>query len=149
MKVSDIRIQPYFERSKPSPQKLDFCRKYFKENGRLDSDIVVDQDNTLIDGYIRYLVLLENDVKEIDIVRKQCKNRQIEKTYVYGRHPNNKKEYVWRVPKKLKDDNIAIGEKVLVATKYGVKPITVTKIEKLIQPPSSSRIRKVIRCLKN
>lgn len=147
MKVSNIKIKPSFSRTNPSLEKLNVCRKYFKDNGKLDSKIVVNQKNYLIDGYIRYLVLIENDVDEIDVVRKKPSNNQTEKVYVYGYHSNSDKEYVWKVPKGLSTNNIFVGGKVLVNTRFGLKPITVTRVEKSINPPSPLPIKRVVRCL--
>lgn len=67
MKISDIIIMPSFLRTKPQQWKLDMVRDYYRDHGTTDVDIVVLPNGTLVDGYIRYLVLKENGVDEVDV----------------------------------------------------------------------------------
>ncbi len=146
MKISDIKIQDDFKISIPSNRKLQKCREYFRKHGTIDREIVVNKNGYLIDGYIGYLVLLENGIEDVKVVsiNQKYKNKTI---YIFGCHANGK-EYVWRLPKKIKsDDNIVVGSKILVHTKFGIKRITVTRIETLYYPPVSMPVKKVIRCL--
>ena len=123
----------------------------------------------LIDGYIQYLVLKENNVEEAEVkistrrkkrwYRKNVKDWNIPHykneatTYVYGVHPNseNKKEFVWRVPKSWSDagweEELFAGDKILVDTKFGIKPIIVTKIETLDKCPVNMPVKRVVRRL--
>ena len=147
MKISDIKIQDDFKISIPSNRKLQKCREYFKKYGTIDREIVVNKNDYLVDGYIGYLVLLENGIEDVEVVSTN-QNHVNKKVYVFGCHDGNDKEYVWRMPKKVKvDDNIVVGSKILVHTKFGIKTITVTRIETLYYPPVSMPVKKVIRCL--
>ena len=146
MKMSDIKIQDNFKISIPSNRKLQKCREYFKKHGTIDREIVLNKNGYLIDGYIGYLVLLENGIEDVEVV--YINENYVNKTvYVFGCHSGNNKEYVWRVPKKVKVDNIVVGSNVLVRTRFGIKTITVTRIETLCCPPVSIPVKKVIRCL--
>lgn len=67
MKLSDIKISDAFANSIPSEKKLNECRYNWSKWHRQDRYIVVNHDNVLIDGYIMYLVLKENNVEEVEI----------------------------------------------------------------------------------
>lgn len=146
MKISDIKIQENFKTATPSDRKLRECREYFKKHGTIDREIVVNKNGYLLDGYIGYLVLMENGVEDVEVV--STNQSYVNKTiYVFGCHSGNGKEYVWRMSKKVKADNIAVGSNVLVQTRFGIKTITVTRIETLYSPPVATPIKRVIRCL--
>ena len=74
-------------------------------------------------------------------------------TYVYGVHPNSKSgnEFVWRVPKSWSElgweDGLNIGDEILVNTKFGTKPIIVTKIENLEKCPVNIPVKRVVKRL--
>lgn len=148
MNLSDIKIRDDFLRSKPKKEKMDVCREHYKTYGKLDRDIVINKQGYLIDGYIGYLVLVENLVQEYDVITSGTSYQGSVTTYVYAQHKNNPKEYVWRVPKtKSFENEIQIGDKVLVATQQGKKAVIVTRIERLNKPPVSARIKRVLRIL--
>ena len=67
MKLSDIKISEAFANSIPSEEKLNECRNNWNQCNRQDRYIVVNRENELIDGYIQYLVLKENNVEEVEI----------------------------------------------------------------------------------
>ena len=169
-KLSEIKISKKFAATTPSVKKTDECRLAWKEWKRQDRYIVVDPAGVLIDGYIQYLVLKENGIEEASIkIAAKRKNRWYRKdisgweqplykkestTYIYGMHFNKEncvfsKEYVWRVPKSWSErgweDDVNIGDTILVATKYGVKPVVVTRIEKLDRCPIDKRVRRVVK----
>lgn len=61
--LTDIVINEPFASSKPRNGKLDRIRKYYEEYGSIDRPLIVNHNNILLDGYIRYLVLKENDAE--------------------------------------------------------------------------------------
>lgn len=171
MKIKDIKISESFAESKPSIAKYVKCEKIYNETGLQDRYIIVNQDNVLIDGYIMYLVLKENNVenayvKKIDMnkyyymkdllkryghsVQKSKSPTYKEKltTYVYGKHPNslNNKEYVWRIPNKWTDfdSKVEPDDMIYCSTKYGVSPVIVTKIESINCLNTDLKIKKVV-----
>ena len=129
----------------------------------------VNRENELIDGYIQYLVLKENNVEEVEIkISNRRKKRWYRKnvedwniphyrnettTYVYGKHPNSNctKEFVWRVPKSWSklgwEDGLNVGNKILVDTKFGIKPVVVTKIEISDKCPVNIPVKRVVKRL--
>lgn len=152
MKLEDIIIPAYF--SKPSAEKVQKCMDFYAIFGKLDKDIVVDGNGTLRDGYVRYIVLTKNRVKEVEvIVNVKSKTGHPHKKpiiYVFAKHMSNSKEYCWRITDNIKDvENLQVGNKILVETKFGKKAVTVTHIETLSQPPVDGAVKKVIRCFDN
>lgn len=69
MKLSKIKIRSDFAATKPRQEKMNLCRYCYKRCGKLDREIVINKDNVLVDGYVGYLVLLENGVKRSKIKR--------------------------------------------------------------------------------
>ena len=67
MKLVDIKISEAFANSIPSEEKMNECRNNWNQWHRQDRYIVVNPDNVLIDGYIQYLVLKENNVEEAEV----------------------------------------------------------------------------------
>ena len=76
MKLSDIKIKQSYLETIPSKEKMDECRKYWKTHSSQDRYIVVDHDDLLIDGYIQYLILKENNIEEAEIKIWHCKRRR-------------------------------------------------------------------------
>ena len=167
MKLSDIKISDAFANSIPSEEKLNDCRNNWNQWHRQDRYIVVNPDKVLIDGYIQYLVLKENNVEETEIKistirKKRWYRKNVEDwdiphyknettTYIYGVHPNSKseKEFVWRVPKSWSEieweDGLIIGDKIMVDTKFGIKPVVVTKIEISDKCPVNMPVKRVVK----
>lgn len=165
MKLSEIKISEVFADSIPTEEKMNDCRNNWNRWHRQDRYIVVNPDNILIDGYIQYLVLKENNIEEAEIKisnrrKKRWHRKNVEDwrvphyrneatTYIYGVHPNskNEKEFVWRVPKSWSEvgweDGLKIGDEILVATKFGIKPIVITKIEIFDRCPVIMPVKRV------
>lgn len=140
--LDDIKISRSFARTHPRESKVQAVENYYKCHKRVDKNIILDHDNNLVDGYIRYLILKAHGKKS---------TRQYEygkQTYVYGKHSDNGKEFVWRLSKNTKNaDNLLVGCKAKVRTKWGIKPITVTKIKKTNNSPIQGKIRTVAEIL--
>ena len=143
MKLSDIKISEAFANSIPSEEKMNECRNNWNQWNRQDRYIVVNPDNVLIDGYIQYLVLKENNVEDWNVPHYRNETT----TYVYGVHPNSKdtKTYMWRVPDSWSNwaDNIQIGDTIICSTKNGCAPVIVNKIEILNECPIDIPVKKV------
>ena len=160
-KLSDIKIKESYENTTPVESKMQECRNYWKDNKKQDRYIVVNHDGYLVDGYIQYLVLKENNIEEAEIKICHCKKKRWHRkdiiqdsyknestTYIYGMHPNSNctKEFMWRIPKTYTwmAENLQIGDTVLCGTKFGVAPVVVTKIETLDKCPVDFVVKKVI-----
>ena len=167
MKLVDIKISDAFANSIPSGEKMEECRQNWNKWQRQDRYIVVNPGNVLIDGYIQYLVLKENNVEEAEVKiltrrKKRWYRKNVEDwnvphyrnettTYVYGVHPNSNctKEFVWRVPKSWSElgweDGLSVGDSILVDTKFGTRRIEITKIEFLDECPIDIPVKRVVK----
>ena len=163
MKLSDIKIKDSFANSNPQNRKMEECRNYWNENYEQDRYLVVNHKNELVDGYIQYLILKENNVSDAIIQNSERKRKRYnrirtkefevpkyrtnETVYIYGIHPNSKskKERVWRVPISWKgwENDLLPGDRIWVNTKYGIKPIIITRIEWLDECPVNMKVKKV------
>lgn len=154
IKLSEIVISSAFAESVPSEQKVQKYKSRFAKTGKQSKYLVLDNENVLVDGYIQYLILKENNVEEAKYVRcgKFCSNKKSTyrtqtTTYVYGTHPNSKctKEFVWRVPESWSDfaENIKAGDTIYCKTKFGVSPVVVSKIKVSDLCPVDIPVRKV------
>ena len=166
MRLSDIKISKSFAITTPKEEKMSVCRDFWNNNHKQIKNIVVNKDNILVDGYVQYLILKENNVENADVVKLGRKkvfiNREHKRTreyvepsykretttYIFGIHPKSRiKEYVWRVPTSWKgwENDLLPGDRIWVNTKYGIKPIIVTKIEWSDKCPVDMKVRKVAR----
>lgn len=68
IKLSDIKISDAFANITPKENKMNECREYWDKFSKQDRYIVISpKNNVLIDGYIQYLVLKENNVEEAEV----------------------------------------------------------------------------------
>ena len=132
----------------------------------------MDRNKVLVDGYIQYLVLKENEIDEAEIrIGKMMKlnrwrrminedswdkpeYREKTTTYITCVHVNsvNNKEYMWRVPNKWVEvaKNLQIGDVVFCRNKNKMStPVVIVKIEVLdrcpVDYPVSKMCRKIIK----
>lgn len=164
MRLSDIKISKSFAATTPKEEKMNICREFWNNNHNQIKNIVVNKDNILVDGYVQYLVLKENNVENADVVKLDRKkvfiNREHKRkreyvepsckrevtTYIFGVHPKYRiKEYVWRVPISWKgwENDLLPGDRIWVHTEYGIKPIIITRIEWLDKCPVNMKVKKV------
>lgn len=167
MKTADIKIPKSFQRTTPKPQKMKECRDFWKKYHTQDRYIVIDRQGFLKDGYIQYLVLKEFGINSAEVKVSNRPKRKGERkrhydygltTYVYGKHWRQRtqkysKEYVWRMSKawigKGLAKDVKPGDKVLVSTNMGVKPVVVTRVETTNENPVFTKVKKVICKLPN
>lgn len=121
MKLNDIKILPCYAEHPPKEKKMKRKRTYYADTGLLQSEIILDSGNNLIDGFTSYLVAQENG---IDTVPVQYGERQIIKGY----HKTGGELYAWELPGLLVG-HVAAGDKVLVHTRRGVRTVTVAVVE--------------------
>jgi hypothetical protein len=153
LSVTEIKVPHWF--LEPNETKMRECRAYYAKYGKLDREIVVNSRGTIKDGYVGYLILLENGVRETEVTMLVSKQqvdsyRTQPTTYVYGRHNPRLKEYTWRIAEQTKGvENLKVGGRVLVRTQHGEKVVEVTRIEKLDKPPVKRCVKKVLKCFEN
>lgn len=145
--LKDIRIPQAFAKTTPKQEKIQKFKDEYFLSGDFQKRILVTEQNLLVDGYARYVALQELGAKEciVDVltaenksesVSEVVKNKEIETMYIFGVHPTShtNKEYMWRVPNRTNfvffKGTIQPGDTIFVHTKFGVTPVTVTRIER-------------------
>lgn len=67
--LKDIKIKEYFKRKQPSKHKMKKKWNYYRKTGCLESDVVLDKNNFLIDGYTSYLIAEADGIKKLDVIK--------------------------------------------------------------------------------
>ncbi len=134
--LKDIIITEAFKNTTPARSKMERREAQYKERGELPTDIIINSDNVLIDGYCSYLLAMAAGLDTVPVKRGMVE-------IVEANHTAGQKLYSWRVPAHLVGQ-IAIGDRVLVRTATGVKRIRVQNISRPAEPPQRA-IRSVIR----
>ena len=63
VRLSDIIVPGHMKATPPREAKMNKVRAFYNKNHCIDKPIILNKDNLLLDGYVRYLVLLENKVE--------------------------------------------------------------------------------------
>lgn len=119
--LDTIKVYPCFGEKPPKEEKMQKKERYFLENGLLQSQIILDSNNNLIDGYTSYLLAKEHDIENVPVIYGK---RKIVKAY----HRPGGKQYVWELPRVL-IDRVSVGDKVLVYTQRGIRVVLVAAVE--------------------
>ena len=67
MRINDIRIPKEFQ--KPRIEKMKERIEYFKKNQNFETQIIVDKDNNLKDGYTSYLIAKKYGIDFINVIK--------------------------------------------------------------------------------
>ena len=67
MRINDIRIPKEFQ--KPRTEKMNERIEYFKKNQNFETQIIVDKDNNLKDGYTSYLIAKKYGIDFINVIK--------------------------------------------------------------------------------
>lgn len=137
MLLSDIRIYPAFWETPPGHDKMGQKRQYLKDHGVFPSDIVLDDDGYLIDGFTSYLLARERGIMDVPV---RYGGRQVIQAY----HRPDGKLYTWVLPDALVD-RVSVGDRVLVHTRSGVRCVTVAAVRRYVPRSGAERLRMVIR----
>lgn len=143
MKLSDIKVPRSFKKTPPSPTKLIKCIEYYNEHGELDKPITIDKNNTLVNGYVRYLTAQRMKIEDVPVIYQVDLD-----VYVRGKHKDIGKSYWWKVKPKDKVHFIEkshIGDHILVDTKKGERVIIIDDIVFRDQPPLPIKLRSVVQ----
>lgn len=135
VKLNNIKISKSFAITQPNPNKISKAITYYRDNKCFDKPIVVNQDNILVDGYTRYLAASKMGLRKIKVTRVYT----IE--YIYGRHCDSEKTYVW---KNIMNFPIARGNFVLVEARDKTDIVKVTNVRHLAKPPRREYIKNVL-----
>ena len=158
IKLSSIKIPKSYAVTTPSEKKVRTKRKKYRK-GKLRA-ITINTDGFLINGYINYLILKENNVEDaevniVDIKKNDNSNvpesyRNTRTTYIYGKHPNDKSEkiYTWRIPNaeswKEFSETVLPHDLIFCKTKFGCSPVIVQAIQTVDKCPVEFPVKKVL-----
>ena len=134
MLLSDIKIFPDFVQ--PSNKKMEKKMQYLKKYRNFQSDIVVDEDGYLLDGFTSYLL-----AKELQLVDVPARRGEWQVIRAY--HKPGGKLYTWRLPEKL-TGQISVGDRVIVHTERSVNCVTVAAVEKYVHQSGVKRLKMVL-----
>lgn len=137
MRTDHIQIFQCFRKNPPKPGKMMKKEQYFNETGLLQSEIVLDSGNHLINGYTSYLLALKHGIEYVPI---RYGKRQIVKAY----HRQGGKIYMWELPGVL-IDRVSPGEKLIVRTGRGIRTVTVAEVEEYNPEQQIEPLRRAIR----
>ena len=137
MLLSDIKIYPAFGETQPGYNKMEWKRQYLEDNGTFQSEIVIDEDGYLIDGFTSYLLAKEHGITDVPVRHGK---RQVIQAY----HKRDGKSYTWELPEGL-IGQVSVGDRVLVHTRSGVRYAMVAAVERYIPKNGSGRLRMAIR----
>lgn len=158
IKLSSIKIPKSYAVTTPSEKKVRTKRKKYRK-GKLRA-ITINTDGFLINGYINYLILKENNIEDaevniVDIKKNDNSNvpesyRNTRTTYIYGKHPNDKSEkiYIWRIPNKENwmkfSETVLPDDLIFCKTKFGCSPVIVQAIQTVDKCPVEFPVKKVL-----
>lgn len=120
MRTDDIKILPRFAAHPPRREKMERKRRFYRENGFMESRIILDTAGNLIDGYTSYLLAKENGLAEMPVERR----RQV----VAARFRKGGRLYYWNLLG-LMVDKVRPGDCVMVQTSHGAAAVTVEAVK--------------------
>lgn len=142
MRVADIKIYPCFQETPPREHKMELKERYFNKTGLLKTDIMLDSDNYLIDGYTSYLLAKEHGIEYVPFTYGK---RQI----VRACHKVDGKLYIWVLPRHL-TDKVHVGDRVVVpGNNNSIRVVTVAAVEDCTPKDYANHFRTVIQVKKD
>lgn len=158
VKLSSIKIPKSYAVTTPSEKKVRTKRKKYRK-GKLRA-ITINTDGFLINGYINYLILKENNVEDVEVnivgIKKNDNSnvpesyRNTNTIYIYGKHPNDKSEkiYIWRIPNaeswRKFSEMVLPDDLIFCKTKFGCSPVIVQAIQTIDKCPVEFPVKKVL-----
>lgn len=136
--IRDIIVTDDFRDTTPGSRKMERAERRYQQTGGLPVNIVINDENVLIDGYITYLLAVQHGIEQMDVYRGYME--LVEALHYTG----SEKAYMWRVPLWLYG-MIETGDYIIVQTARGVKRVKVSRIVRQQYPEQTRRIKKVIK----
>ncbi|EET58117.1 hypothetical protein BRYFOR_09935 [Marvinbryantia formatexigens DSM 14469] len=140
MKIGEVKIYPCFAENPPRTGKYEEKSWQYARNGLAESDIVLDSQGYLIDGYCWYLLALEHELTHVPV---RYGKQQIIRAY----HRKSGRLYTWRLLEAL-NDCAAAGDRAVVHTRQGVRTVTVAEVGEYRPEEYKEPLRTVIRVKK-
>lgn len=139
MNINNIIVPQEMKDSTPSPEKYEAKKYRLLHYGKYNKvQLKSPSEPIIVDGYITYL-LFKNELHQNDI--PVCYSSDSPYLYVYGKHDNDDKIRVWKTRTVI----CKPGDRVMVKTRVGVFPITVTEVKWSDVAPEDRKVRAVLR----
>lgn len=138
--IGEIVVSKRFQRNKPREKKMEDVRAHVEKYGTLDKPIVL-QGDLLVDGYARYLVAKEYEMKRVPCIQTSELNVVEEHkptAYIVGRFETSGKEYTWKLPHKI---SVQVGDTVLVDSKFCKKNRGVVTVVRVFHSDDKDMLR--------
>ena len=119
--TDEIKIYPCFAAHEPKPEKMRQKEQYFTETGLLQSQVILDRNGYLIDGFTSYLLAKTHGIQRIPARHGK---RQVVRAY----HNPGGKLYSWELPVRL-IGQVSAGDMAVVRTEKGARTVIVTAVE--------------------
>lgn len=136
--VKDIIISTDYRNTLPGIAKMERAEQRYLQEKTLPTNIVINDENILIDGYIVYLLAVEYGITEIDVYRGHAEI--IEAVH----SADSIKKYKWRVPSRL-IGTIEVNDRVLVSTSTGIRCVRVTDVIRQQYPDQNVGKKQVVK----
>lgn len=94
---------------------------HFEETAIFQSQIILDRNGYLIDGFTSYLLARKYGIRTVPV-------RHGRRRIVRASHKPGGKLYSWELPETLVD-RVSVGDKAVVRTQKGVRTVVVTAVE--------------------
>lgn len=137
-RIKDVIISEDYKNTAPGEQKIKRAEQRYLQTGILPVNIVINDKNVLIDGYITYLVAVKYEVRQINVYRGYTEI--VEAVHYAGSF----KPYRWRVPLKL-IGTIEVNDYIIVPTARGAKCVRVINIVRQQYPDQSRALKPVYK----
>lgn len=72
LNIDDIKVPKSFKSKLPSTQKIADRINAYRKTGTFDREVIVDSDNTLMDGYTTYLVCKMLGIEKVRCTKVKC-----------------------------------------------------------------------------
>ena len=135
--IKDIRISDDFRNTTPGENKMERMRQKYERSSLLPTNIIINADNVLIDGYITYLLALEQGIEQLDVYRGYIE-------VIEAVHREGSKSFRWRVPLYLYG-SVQPGDYAIVRTSKGVKRVYVKKVIQQQYPEQTYKLKRIIK----
>lgn len=136
--IKDIIISEDFKNTTPGSRKMGRAEQRYLQTGTLPANIVINDEDVLIDGYITYLLAVQYGIDRVDVYRGCVE--VVEAVHYSG----SNRVYMWRVPLRLSGE-ITAGDYIIVPTSRGTKRVKVTGVGRQQYPKQMRRIKNVIK----
>lgn len=135
--IKDIKITEDFQRTPPGTRKMERAERQYMQNRTLPTNIIINTEGVLIDGYITYLTALKHGIENLNVYQGFYET-------IVAVHGKREKNFIWRVPLYL-SGQIKAGDRVLVTTARGVRRVRVVELKMQQYPEQGRRLRRVLK----